>query len=229
MNDNESPLNEKGKVTLPTKSQAETVLNVKTLPKKGNTVSPELSALDEQWAEMTQDWQSQPFVKTDINKLLKQTKQRTLVAKLLLSLDIIATVGMLIVGIYMWINNSKDQATMLYLTFGGALSVIFVYFAVKFRVTAWRANCGSPDKAIEHAIAGCQSSLSYIKLIKLSCFVICPISNWYLFTASQQASKSPLFGFIFLNVLLITVWLITHTFYRKRNEELKFLKSLESK
>jgi len=229
MNDKESPFNEKGKVTLPTKNQAETVLDVTSLPKKDKTVTPELSMLDEQWAEMAQDWQSQPFVKTDINKLLKQTKQRTLIAKLLLSIDIIATLGMLIAGFFMWINNSKDQATMIYLGGGGALSVIFVYFAVKFRMTAWRANCGSPDKAIEHAIAGCQSSLSYIKLIKLSCFAIWPISNWYLFTASQQMSKSPMSGFIFLNVLIVTVWLITHTFYLKRNKELKFLKSIDSK
>ena len=226
MNDKYSPLNEKGKVTLPTKVQAETMLDVTTLPKKNNSIPPEPSMLDEHWAEMAQDWQSQPFVKTDIKILLRQTKQRTLIAKLLLSLDIIATIGMIIVGLYMWINNSKDQATMIYLSAGGALSVIFVYFAVKFRVTAWRANCGSPDKAIEHAIAGCQSSLSYIKLIKLSCFVICPLSNWYLFTASQQMSKSPMFGFIFLNVLIIAVWLITQYFYQKRNKELKFLKSL---
>lgn len=218
--------NDKNKVTLPAKGQAESILDVKSLPKKNDTVPPDLSMLDEQWAEMAQDWQSQPFVKTDINKLLRQTKQRTLIAKLLLSLDIIATLGMLVAGFYMWINNSKDEATMIYLGGGGALSVIFVYFAVKFRVTAWRANCGSPDKAIEHAIAGCKSSLSYIKLVKLSCFVICPVSNWYLFTASQEMSKSPMFGFIFLNTLLIAIWLISHTFYTKRNKELKFLKSI---
>lgn len=229
MNDKESPFNEKAKITLPTKSQSESMLDVKSLPKKDETITPEFSMLDDEWAEMTQDWQSQPFVKTDINKLLKQTKQRTLIAKLLLSLDILATMGMLVAGIYMWINNSKDEATIIYLVGGGALSVIFVYFAVKFRVTAWRANCGSPDKAIEHAIAGCKSSLSYIKLVKLSCFVICPVSNWYLFTASQEMSKSPMYGFIFLNALLIAIWLISHTFYAKRNKELKFLKSIHSK
>lgn len=229
MNKNESPLNEKGKVTLQSQSQAETLLDVTTLPKKSYIEPLDTSVLDEQWAEMAQDWQSQPFVKTDINKLLRQTKQRTLIAKILLSLDIIATVGMLIAGIYMWINNSKDETTMIYLGGGGVLSVIFVYFAVKFRVTAWRANCGSPDKAIEHAIAGYKSSLSYIKLVKLSCFVICPVSNWYLFTASQEMNKSPMFGFIFLNTLLIAIWLISHTFYVKRNKELKFLKSINSK
>ena len=229
MNKDESPLNEKGKVTLQSQSQAETLLDVTTLPKKSHIEPLDTSVLDEQWAEMTQDWQSQPFVKTDINKLLRQTKQRTLIAKLLLSLDIIATMGMIIAGIYMWINNSKDEATMIYLGGGGALSVIFVYFAVKFRVTAWRANCGSPDKAIEHAIAGCMSSLSYIKLIKSFCFVICPVSNWYLVTASHDMSKSPMFGFIFLNVLIIAIWLIAHTFYVRRRKELKFLKSIGSK
>lgn len=229
MNDKESPLNERAKVTLPTKSQAESILDVTSLPKKPDNVPPEPSILDEQWADLAQDWQSQSFVKTDINQLLKQTKQRTLVAKLLLLLDIVATVGILVVALYMWINDSKDRATMIYLASGGALSVIYVYYAVKFRVRAWRANCGSPDKAIEHAIAGCESSLSYIKLIKFSCFIFCPIANWYLFTASEQADKSPLIGLILLNVIIIAIWLASQFFYRKRNKELKFLNSIDSK
>ena len=75
MNKDESPLNEKGKVTLQTQSQAESLLDVTTLPKNSNIEPRDTSVLDEQWAEMTQDWQSQPTTKTDIAKLLKQTKQ----------------------------------------------------------------------------------------------------------------------------------------------------------
>ena len=36
--------------------------------------------LDEQWLSLSQDWQSQPYEKTDIQALLKQTKKRTLLA-----------------------------------------------------------------------------------------------------------------------------------------------------
>jgi len=229
MNEENSPLNEKSKVTLQTKRQAETVLDVTSLPKESNIPSLDTSVIDEQWAEMTQDWQSQPFTKTDIHKLLKQTQQRTVWAKCLLALDVIATVGMLSVVIYMWLTGSKDRTTMTYLGIGSALSVIFVYYAIKIRLAAWQVNCGSPDKAIEHAIAGCQSSLSYIKLIKFSCFVLLPFSNWYLFVASQQMNKSPVQGLIILNALIISFWLITHFFYLKRNKELKQLEEVLSK
>jgi apolipoprotein N-acyltransferase len=226
MNDKESPLNEKSKVTLQTKIQAESTLDVTSLPQKSDFVSPDLSVIDEQWAEMTQDWQSQPTPKTDIAKLLKQTEQRTVWAKCLLAIDIIATLGMLSVALYMWLSGSQDQATIIYLGVGGVLSVIFVYYAIRIRLAAWKVNCGSPDKAIEHAISGCESSISYIKLIKFSCFIFLPFVNWYIFTINQQVSKSPILGLILINVLVILIWSVTHHFYLKRQKELKQLKTI---
>jgi hypothetical protein len=224
MNKDESPLNEKGKVTLQTQSQAEPLLDVTTLPKNSNIEPLDTSVLDEQWAEMTQDWQSQPTVKTDIAKLLKQTKQRTFWAKLSLALDIIATLGILAVAIYMWLSGSKDKITIIYLGISGALSVIFVYYVIKIRLSAWKVNCGSPDKAIKHAIEAGQSSLSYIKLLKLSCFIIWPFANWYVFAGAQQTDRSPAMGLLIVNAMLVTVWFITHKFHQKRVNELNRLK-----
>ena len=229
MNEENSPLNEKSKVTLQTKTQAESVLDVSSLPKNNDNVPVDTSIIDEQWAEMAQDWQTQPFTKTDINKLLKQTKKRTVWAKSLLALDLIATFGMLSVAIYMWLSGSKDQATILYLGIGGVCSVIFVYYAIKIRLAAWQTNCGSPDKAIEQAISGCQSSMSYIKLVKFSCFIVGPFANWYIFVVSQQASKSPALALFLMNVLIFVVWLFCHLFQRKRNKELKQLEAMISK
>ena len=229
MNDKNSPLNERSKITLPTKSQAETILDVTSLPRKTDSVPPELSMFDEQWAEMAQDWQSQPTAKTDIAKLLKQTKQRTVWAKCLLAIDVIATLGMLSVALYMWLSGSQDQATIIYFGFGGVLSVIFVYFAIKIRLAAWKVNCGSPDKAVEHAVSGCQSSINYIKLIKFSCFIVWPFANWYIFTMSQQMSKSPVLGLVLINLLVIAMWGVAHSFYLKRHNELKQLQELLAK
>ncbi len=229
MNEENSPLNEKSKVTIQTKIQAESVLDVTSLPKDSGKDPLDTSIIDEDWAAMAQDWQTQPFTKTDINMLLKQTRIRTVWAKCLLALDVIATIGMILVAIYMWLSGSKDQATILYLGVGSFLSVVFVYYAIKIRLSAWKVNCGSPDKAIEHAITACQSSLSYIKLIKISCFIVWPFVNWYIFIISQQMDKSPFLGLVLINVLIAGVWLISHTFYRKRNQELKQLNQLVSK
>jgi hypothetical protein len=229
MNEENSPLNEKSKVTLQTKTQAETVLDVTSLPKNNDHAPVDTSVIDDQWAEMSQDWQSQPFTKVDIPKLLKQTTRRTLWAKGLLALDIIATIGMLFVAAYLWLSGSQDQATIIYSGVGGALSVIFVYYTIKVRLTAWRANCGSPDKAIEHAMGSCESSIGYIKLIKLSCIIILPFANWYIFAISQQLGKSPVIGLVMINALILIVWLFSHIFYLKRNKELKQLNSMNSK
>jgi hypothetical protein len=226
MNKDESPLNEKGKVTLHTQSQAEPLLDVTTLPKNSNIEPLDTSVIDEQWAEMTQDWQSQPTVKTDIAKLLKQTRQRTLWAKCLLAIDIVVTLGMLSVALYMWLSGSQDQATIIYLGIGGLLSIIFVYFAIKIRLAAWKVNCGSPNKAIKHAIEAAQSSLSYIKLLKLSCFIIWPFATWYVFAVALQLGKSPLLGLVITSVLLVTILFVTHRFQLKRVEELKQLEKL---
>jgi len=229
MNENDSPLNEKSKVTLQTQSQVEPLLDVTTLPKNSDVEPIDTSIIDEQWAEMTNDWQSQPFTKTDINKLLKQTKQRTMWAKLSLALDIIATVGIIAVAIYMWLSGSQNQATIIYLGGSGVLSAIFVYFVVKIRLSTWKVNCGSPDKAITHAISACESSLNYIKLLKISCYVIWPFANWYIFALTQQTDKSPVSGFLFANVLIVVIWLITHKYYLQRASELKQLKKAVSK
>jgi hypothetical protein len=229
MNEKDSPFNEKSKVTIQTTHQAESMLDVTTLP-KNSTIDPiDTSVIDDQWAEMTQDWQSQPFTKTDINKLLKQTKQRTLWAKCLLALDIISTLAILFVAVYMWINGSKDQSTIIYLGGGGLLSIVFVYYAIKVRLSAWKINCGSPDKAIEQAIAGCHSSLNYIKLIKLSYIIVWPFAHWYIIAVAQQTEKSPIIGLVFINVLLGTAWFVSHRFYKKRVEELKQLEATFSK
>ena len=227
MNKDESPLNEKSKVTLQSQSQAESLLDVTTLPKKSHIEPLDTSVLDEQWAEMSQDWQSQPTTKTDIAKLLKQTKQRTFWAKLLLAVDIIATLGIISVVFYMWLSGSKDQTTIVYLGISGLLSIVFVYYVIKIRLSTWKVNCGSPDKAIKHAIAACQSSLSYIKLVNFSCLFMWPFANWYVYAVAKQTDRSPTLGLVITNVIFVTLWFITHKFYQKRIEELKLLENSE--
>jgi hypothetical protein len=178
-------------------------------------------SLDDNWLLLSQDWQTQPFEKTDIQAQVKQTKNRTFLAKSLLVLDVIATLGIfiaLLVGLY---QGDWGVATISYLLFGFITSVIFVYYEIKIRLRIWQHSCDSPDKAVENAILGVESSIKYTKLIKLSCWVLLPVANWYVYVMIQESEKSPWPPFLVMNSFIIVMWFITHWFYLKRKKELK--------
>ncbi len=189
---------------------------------KNSPVSDE-QPLDEDWLLLSQDWQAQPFEKTDIKALLKQTKKRTLLAKSLLAIDVIATFGIfiaLLVGLY---QGDWGTATISYLLFGFITSVVFVYYEIKIRLRIWQHSCDSPDKAVANAIAGVESSIKYTKLIKLSCWVLLPVVNWYVYVMIQESEKSPWPPFLVMNSFILVMWFITHWFYLKREKELQQL------
>ncbi|MCP4986678.1 MAG: hypothetical protein GY928_11675 [Colwellia sp.] len=192
-----------------------------------NKKSPESDEqpLDEAWLLLTQDWQAQPYEKTDIQALLKQTKKRTMLAKSLLALDVIATIGLLIalfVGLY---QGDWGKATIAYLTFGSVGSLVFVCYEIKIRLRIWQHCCDSPDKAVENAISGIESSIRYIKLIKLSCWLLLPIVNVYIYAMLQESDKSPWPPFLAINGFVIVMWSITHWFHLKREKQLIKLSS----
>ena len=181
------------------------------------------NVLDEQWLSLSQDWQSQPYEKTDIQALLKQTKKRTLLAKSLLLIDAIATLGLIIallVGLY---QGDWGTATIAYLAFGAITSVVFVYYEIKIRLRIWKHSCDSPDKAVANAIAGVESSIKYIKLIKLSCWLLLPAVNWYIYAMIGETEQSPWQPFFVINMVIVSLWLVSHWFHKKRTKELSQL------
>lgn len=181
------------------------------------------TVLDEQWLSLSQDWQSQPYEKTDIQTLLKQTKKRTLLAKSLLLIDAIATLGLIIallVGLY---QGDWGTATIAYLAFGAITSVVFVYYEIKIRLRIWKHSCDSPDKAVANAIAGVESSIKYIKLIKLSCWLLLPAVNWYIYAMIGETEQSPWQPFFVINMVIVSLWLVSHWFHKKRTKELSQL------
>jgi len=187
------------------------------------THSEVMNILDEQWLALSQDWQSQPYEKTDIQALLKQTKKRTLLAKSLLAIDVIATVGLIIallVGLY---QGDWGTATIAYLAFGAITSVVFVYCEIKIRLRIWQYSCDSPDKAVANAVAGVESSIKYIKLIKLSCWLLLPAVNWYIYAMIGETEKSPWPPFFVINIVIVSLWLVSHWFHKKRTKELSQL------
>ncbi|MEW6990119.1 hypothetical protein AADZ91_05450 [Colwelliaceae bacterium 6441] len=223
MNEENTPLNEKNKSTIHSEKKADTHLDVTSLPKKSDQVSLDTSIIDEQWEKLTQDWQSQKVEKTDIQVLLKQTRKRTLWAKTCFALNIIATVSLLIAFIFGVFNGEFGQPWNTYLGFGGLMSLIFVYYEMKIRAKIWTQISDSPDKAIENAIAGCESSMKYMKLSKWSCLPFGVLANWFVFSLGQQEDKSLLTPLIFINVFIGVVYLVSEIIHRKRQKEYKDL------
>ncbi|PKI13935.1 hypothetical protein [Colwellia sp. 12G3] len=207
-------------------------IDVHSLPQKKRLLESEKDSksppldkqpLDESWLLLSQDWQSQPYEKTDIPALLKQTKKRTLLAKSLLVIDVIATLGLIIALLVVLYQGGWGTATIAYLAFGSIMSVAFVYYEIKIRLRIWQQSCDSPDKAVANAIAGVKSSISYIKLIKLSCWLLLPVVNWYVYVMIEESEKSPWPPFFAINTFIIIMWLITHWFHKKRARELSQL------
>ncbi|MDP7593279.1 MAG: hypothetical protein QF552_11430 [Litorilituus sp.] len=185
--------------------------------------------LDEQWLELTEDWQSQPYEKTDIKALLKQTRRRTYWAKALLALNVLATLGMLL-GFFYGLSQGRFGTSMnTFLGICGVLSTAFVIYEIKIRFTTWQNCCDSPDKAIDSAIAGCESSLKYIVLTKLAFLPFWLLANWFFYSISIEESRAMWPSLIFINVYLVICYLVTERFHRKRKKEYKQLLSMKSK
>ncbi|MGB1199121.1 MAG: hypothetical protein ACPG46_08730 [Thalassotalea sp.] len=177
------------------------------------------------WDELTQDWQEQPYQKTDISELVKQTKRRVVVGKCCLVLDLVGTLGAIVAFIYGATLGGWKEPTLYYLGFGCIISAIFCFQTVKVRVQGWRQLKGSPDNAIANAIINCKSSIQYTQLSKYVCYLILPAANWYLFEIMSTSEKSVTPPLIFINVFLSVVWAISHYFFIKRSKELIQLKS----
>ena len=186
----------------------------------------DLDMLDEQWQSLSQDWQAQPFKKTDMQALVSKTKKRTYWAKALLALDVLATVFIFVMFVYGFYAEKWSTATQTFLFCSGIGSIIYVYYEFQIRLNTWQQNCGSPDNALTNGIASCQSSIKYIKLIKLWFWITLPGVNWYLYVMSHELEKSLVLSAIIINGIIVITWLVTHVFHKKRIKELKELSQI---
>lgn len=182
--------------------------------------------IDMQWAELAEDWQSQPYPKTDINKLIQKTKRRVIAAKCCLALDVLGTLAIIVYFLITLFSVEQNTATLYYLGFGSIVTVAFCIHTVRFRLQAWRQLSDSPDKAITNAIANCKSSVKYLQVCKLSCYLLLPAVNWYLYELSASADKPMWPPLLFINVFVGFVWGVSHYLLSKRKIELIQLNGL---
>ncbi|MDO6426329.1 hypothetical protein Q4489_04855 [Thalassotalea sp. 1_MG-2023] len=180
------------------------------------------SFIDEQWQELAKDWQQQPTEKADIKKLLKETKRRTRKAKCLFWGNVVATIGLLFGAMYgTLIEDSWERSFLSYMWGSFVLSVVFCYYEYKIRQTAWQQINDSPENAVNNAIKGIESSLSYIRLTKWSCLPFGLLANFFVYETALNAEKPAMNGLITINILIVLMFAITHWFGLKRQKELK--------
>lgn len=203
------------------KNQEQTNMQATGITEPSNEI--DTSFLDEQWASLTQDWQEQPVPKSDIKRLLKQTRSRTWRAKGLFFSNVVATIGLLVSWLYGWLVSEWDRSLVSYLGVTGVLSIVFVYYEFKIRQSVWQQISDSPDNALQNALKGYESSLNYIRLIYWSFIPIFIVVNIYLVAAAKEAEQPILPGLIFGNVFLIICLLITWGYGVKRKKEFNAL------
>lgn len=182
--------------------------------------------IEQEWQNLTQDWQSQDYVKTDMQALLRRTRIRTYWAKSYMALNILATIGLVVaffVGLY---QGEWGGAINTYLAGVSIISVIFSYYEFRIRVKTWQQCCGSPDKAIEQAIDGCLSSIKYIKLTKITFLAFLLMINWLFFALEQQQNEPDRLSLILVNGTFLVLFVITHLLHLKRKKEYRELVKL---
>tara|TARA_R110000744_G_scaffold74350_5_gene148524 strand:- start:18428 stop:19108 length:681 start_codon:yes stop_codon:yes gene_type:complete len=183
---------------------------------------------DDTWAELTQDWQTQPTVKTDVLALVKRTRRRTIGAKFCFALNIVATIALFIAFIYGIYNGEWGKPLNIYLGLGSLLSLIFVYFETKVRVATWSQLCDSPEKAIDNAIASSKSSMQYMWITKISFLPFLPLINWFVYTSSQTNSKAVLPAYLMANGFMVIVYILVDYLHRQRKQEYQQLLKVKS-
>ena len=175
--------------------------------------------LDGAWEELSQDWQAQPTPKTDIKALIKRTRRRTRGAKFCFALNIFATLGLLVAFLYGIYDGQWGEPVNIYVGLGTLISLVFIYFEAKIRLATWSQLCDSPEKAIDHAIAGSESSMRYMWITKLSFLPFLPLVNWFVYTVSQTSDKAALPAYLIANGFMLVIYLIVDYLYRKRKKE----------
>ncbi|REL34726.1 hypothetical protein [Thalassotalea euphylliae] len=186
----------------------------------------EPSVLDEQWSELVDDWQSQPYEKVDITQLVKQLKKRTLAAKTVLGLDVLATISLFGALVYSLSEQVIDWATVIYLSFGAFGSLVYTVIEFNIRIKTWRMDASDPKQAFEKNISGIKGAIQFANLWLISCFAILPIGNWYIWEISKTSEKPIWPAYLFANLLIVVMLVGAYLYKRKRVKELNELNEI---
>ncbi|REL25940.1 hypothetical protein DXX93_04770 [Thalassotalea euphylliae] len=177
--------------------------------------------LDQQWSTLVEDWQSQPYEKVDMTKLVKQLKKRTLAAKAILGFDVLATVSLFSILAHLFTEQESDWPSIIYIAFAAFGSLIYTIIEFKIRIKTWRMDASDPEQVFEKNISGVKGAIQYAKLWIVSCYLLAPVMNWYLWEVSKTQDDNMLPMFLFANGLLTVMVVGAYLYKRKRVKELE--------
>ncbi|MFD2164763.1 hypothetical protein ACFSJY_00660 [Thalassotalea euphylliae] len=180
----------------------------------------EKSPIDEQWDSLVDDWQSQPYEKVDTNKLIKQLKKRTFYAKLVLFLDVIATVGLAWSFFWSLDNDDFNLPTTIYLGVGAVGSLIYTILAFNIRFATWRMDASDPEQVFHKNMSALKGAIQYANLWVYSCYIILPLGNWFVWEIGKTTEKSMFYGYVFMNSLTLFMIACGLVFKARRQREL---------
>lgn len=184
--------------------------------------------IDEQWDELVNDWQSQPYEKVDTDALVKKLKKRTRGAKLMLLSNVIATIGMFIGFIWSFYKQEPDNVLTIFLGVGGALSLIYTIVEIRIRTATWKMDATDPEQVFNKTLSGLEGSIQYAKLWLYTCYLMLPGMNWFIWEVSKTSEKNMLTGYLIANTLMILFIIGGLIYQKRRKEELANLESFLS-
>lgn len=187
----------------------------------------EKSPLDESWDSLVDDWQSQPYEKVDMAKLIRQLKKRTFWAKLCLGLDVAGTLFLFFAWYWIAVNEPEDRATFIYVGIGAIGSVFYTLYAFKIRLESWRLSASSPSEYFDKHISGIKGAIRYAKLLQYTSFGMFPIVNWYVWEMSKLRDKSFLLGYLIVNLVVAAMVAFGIYLQKQREKELASLEKIK--
>ena len=182
--------------------------------------SPKEELFDQQWDDLVDDWQSQPVEKVDTNKLIKQLKKRTFYAKFILLLDVVATIGLFWSFIWSLQEETVHMPTTVFLGVGAVGSLIYTILEFKIRIATWQLDASDAEQVFNKNISGLKGAIQYANLWLYSCYIMLPLANWFVWEVGKTTDKSMLFGYLFANGMLVSMFVGAKYYQKLRQKEL---------
>lgn len=187
----------------------------------------EKSPLNENWDSLVDDWQTQPYEKVDMTKLVKQLRRRTLGAYANLALDIVATIFLFVACYWVSVNEPEDRATIIYLAIGGVGSLIYTIFEIKIRLATWKMDATSPSEYFEKNMSALRGSVRFANVWLVSCYIMLPIINWYVWELGKTTEKNINLAYLLANFFVVVLIVLGMIFKRRRKSELSRLEEFK--
>lgn len=178
--------------------------------------------LDDDWLEIANDWQSQPYEPADIDKISKTVKWKIIKSKLLFGLNIFLVLGIYCMTIYAWLME-WSKVELAYLLFGCIGGIYAAHREYTIRKGTWRYTATTPEEVIDSAIQSYRASIKYCDYNIWGSLIVSIGGIWFITESAKSADKSPIMGIVVYCVLMLMIVGICWHVKKKRQKTLSEL------